>query len=454
MAAEDVARDQRGRLCEAMAELVAARGYSAVRISDLTALAGVSRPTFYELFDDKEACFLATYDEIATDAVAALVPSGQAAGHGGALRLALDSLAALAAARPEQVSLLLLGALGAGPAAGARREQTLRTLSRSFLRLRSGDSRAGSRAGAARTPARRARPSASERLVAAMVLGGIREVTASRLRRGAADELASLTGDLADWASCYPLPPPRSLEPPADAAQRRTLLAAASTPRFPRTAAPGERLPSGHHNLSARFVALNQRERILDAVAAATAADGYAGLAIPTIAKLAHVSHQTFYEHFPTKQAAFLAAVKVGSAGLLQLGSEAFTHDTEWPEAVVIGTHALLRGVAAEPEYTRLGMVDALAAGPEALDLREAAMLQLAALLDPGRALAEASGRAVPAITAEAIVGGIWQAIHLEVLARRSSRLPLLAPLLAHFALLPYLGAKEALRHARRKPPR
>ena len=62
---EEVKRDQRERLQSAIVELIAERGYQAVRILDLTKLARVSRPTFYSLYDDKEELFLAAYDEIA-----------------------------------------------------------------------------------------------------------------------------------------------------------------------------------------------------------------------------------------------------------------------------------------------------------------------------------------------------------------------------------------------------
>ena len=51
-------------------------------------------------------------------------------------------------------------------------------------------------------------------------------------------------------------------------------------------------------------------------------------------------------------------------------------------------------------------------------------LAELATLLDRGRAEAKANGRVVPAIAAEAIVGGAWQAVHLEVAAGRVSRLP------------------------------
>src|SRR6267154_2672164 len=57
--------DQRERLQGAMIELVARKGYPAVRIADLAKLAHVSQPTFYDLYADKEELFLSAYDEIA-----------------------------------------------------------------------------------------------------------------------------------------------------------------------------------------------------------------------------------------------------------------------------------------------------------------------------------------------------------------------------------------------------
>ena len=42
--------------------IVADKGYAATTVADLTKEAGISRTTFYELFADKEACFLAAYD--------------------------------------------------------------------------------------------------------------------------------------------------------------------------------------------------------------------------------------------------------------------------------------------------------------------------------------------------------------------------------------------------------
>ena len=61
---EDVARSQRGRILRAVAESVAAKGFAATSVADVIARAGVSRSTFYELYDGKESAFLDAYSGI------------------------------------------------------------------------------------------------------------------------------------------------------------------------------------------------------------------------------------------------------------------------------------------------------------------------------------------------------------------------------------------------------
>jgi len=59
-----VVRSQRERMLEAMVRVAAAKGYEATTVTDVIEVAGVSRATFYELFEDKEACFLEAYDAV------------------------------------------------------------------------------------------------------------------------------------------------------------------------------------------------------------------------------------------------------------------------------------------------------------------------------------------------------------------------------------------------------
>lgn len=47
-----------------MVEAVARHGFAGTTLNELVTLAGVSKSTFYQHFDNKLDCFLATFDEI------------------------------------------------------------------------------------------------------------------------------------------------------------------------------------------------------------------------------------------------------------------------------------------------------------------------------------------------------------------------------------------------------
>jgi AcrR family transcriptional regulator len=55
---EVVRESQRQRILLAAAEVMATKGYVATSVSDIVAAAGVSRTTFYQLFEDRLDCFL------------------------------------------------------------------------------------------------------------------------------------------------------------------------------------------------------------------------------------------------------------------------------------------------------------------------------------------------------------------------------------------------------------
>jgi AcrR family transcriptional regulator len=59
-----VAYNQRERLLSALAAVVTEHGYPNTTVARITELASVSRRTFYEHFDNREACFIAAYEAI------------------------------------------------------------------------------------------------------------------------------------------------------------------------------------------------------------------------------------------------------------------------------------------------------------------------------------------------------------------------------------------------------
>jgi AcrR family transcriptional regulator len=54
-------RPQKAKLLDAMVRVVGEKGYEAATVADAVRLARVSRGTFYELFQSKEACLAAAY---------------------------------------------------------------------------------------------------------------------------------------------------------------------------------------------------------------------------------------------------------------------------------------------------------------------------------------------------------------------------------------------------------
>lgn len=83
----DVRESQRRRLTQAMLDQVAERGYPATTVGDVVAAARCSRNAFYDLFEDKEACYIAAADETGAEMLDALISAaGEEDSWLGALR--------------------------------------------------------------------------------------------------------------------------------------------------------------------------------------------------------------------------------------------------------------------------------------------------------------------------------------------------------------------------------
>ncbi|MEV6066674.1 helix-turn-helix domain-containing protein [Nocardia sp. NPDC052001] len=115
----EVADSQLARLYVAIIDAVAEHGYNAVSVADLVARAKISRRTFYELFDSKEACFAAAFEVLVDIATTRLDSAIAAAGQLDWRQLVRASLAAylrILADDPAAARALHIEALIAGPA--------------------------------------------------------------------------------------------------------------------------------------------------------------------------------------------------------------------------------------------------------------------------------------------------------------------------------------------------
>jgi AcrR family transcriptional regulator len=187
-----------------------------------------------------------------------------------------------------------------------------------------------------------------------------------------------------------------------------------------------DQLPSGRHGLLRSFVAANQRERILSAVAQAAAELGYAEMSVEAIIVRAGVSRRTFYEHFRNKEDAFFAAYDATVDLLARHIRRAYLNEATARDRLRAGIGAFLQFLTSEPEFARMCIVEVLAAGPRAIARRNEAMRMFAEIIEHNiHELVHSCRR--PALTAETIVGGIHEAVFSRVLADRIDELPGLA---------------------------
>jgi AcrR family transcriptional regulator len=122
-----VARVQRDRLYRALAEVSAERGYAATTVAHVLQRARISRRTFYTLFDDKEECLLAAYNEAMDDAFEAVAggcTSNNGLGPAERIRHGARVLAERCRDEPAVAGLCVVEILGAGPAGQAARMQS------------------------------------------------------------------------------------------------------------------------------------------------------------------------------------------------------------------------------------------------------------------------------------------------------------------------------------------
>ncbi|WP_320672583.1 TetR/AcrR family transcriptional regulator [Patulibacter defluvii] len=176
---EAVIRNQKERILRAVIDVTSVAGYGDMSVEDIIGTAGVSRRTFYDHYANKEAAFLAAYD----DAVGRLQDDMRAAFDSaddviarttGALAVLIDRLAS----DPAMAEMCVVEVLAAGPQAVARRDDTMRrlaTLINEGVALLSGPTNS---------------------LTAETIVGGIHEVVYARVLRGELDQLRDAIPDL------------------------------------------------------------------------------------------------------------------------------------------------------------------------------------------------------------------------------------------------------------------
>lgn len=397
-APQAVERNQRERLYGATVAAVAEYGYESTRVADILTLAGVSRSAFYRYFDNKLECFLATLDalaELAARSMADVYANDDGRSWRARLESVLDRLAQLIIAQPAAARVWLVEIYAAGPQAVDRMERLADHLE-AFAVDAIGE-----------TPDHPGIPREGVRAV----LGGLRQIFHSRLRHDREEELPDLVPDLVDWVLGYGAPPTRLRRP------RKPPPLPAPTPD------PDE-----------------QRRRIVAGVIDLVVEHGYQEVTITEISQRAAVSLTTFYNHFASKQDAFMAAVDEAERQVTEVTLPVYRKAPDWPHAARDVIHAFFAFNATHPEMSRLGGLQIFSGGAEGLDRHEDAIARFGAAIQPGYEESPDTGR----IVGEAISGSLAALVYQQIRRRGPEHLYEVAGIASFLAQAPFIGADAA----------
>jgi AcrR family transcriptional regulator len=183
--------------------------------------------------------------------------------------------------------------------------------------------------------------------------------------------------------------------------------------------------------------------RIIDGLALEASEKGYRAVTIADIVKRAGIARNTFYENFRSKEDCFLAAQQYVMAAALEQVVTAAGEIDDWPRRVEAGLAAFLAYIAREPALARTCMVEALAAGPAAIESYEESLQSFVSLFRLGRDVSPYGGE-LPATLEEALIGGVFWILYQRLSLSEAEQIEGLLPELVEFALTPYLGAEAA----------
>lgn len=413
---------QRERILAGVVAVANRDGYAGVNVSGVIEQAGVSRPTFYDYFADKDEGYLAAVTDVqeqlteqVRDAITQQEPQD-------ALRAAVTALAEFAGAEPAKARFLMAETMAAGKQALDARDHGIDQIEKIIEKAHR------------KVPPTTTIPDISPHIV----IGGVYRLLAARLRRGEPG-VSSVQQDLVDWVARY--------EAPAGQQRWRSLKASVSPPLSPYVPDivrnPPPHLGPGRQRLTPEEVAANHRQRILYAAADHAKSKGYTATTIADITTAAGIDGRAFYAAFTDKQEAFMAVHELGYQEVMAVTAGAFFAGTTWPERSWEAGRAFTQFLERHPTIAHVGFVEAYAVGPAAAQRVEDSHTAFTMFLQEGYGYA-ASPQPPTRVALEAIITSVFEVVYREVRAGREARLSRLLGHIVMIWLAPFLGMEAA----------
>jgi AcrR family transcriptional regulator len=423
--------DQRERLLAAITQLAIEGSAHDLTVAQIVALAGVSRPTFYEHFSDREECFVRALEPAAEALLSALETALASCEPQQAPSAAAAALVDFARAEPGLARLLMSDSLAGGRPALDARDRLIERAAQAIERALD-----------------RATTDASISAISPrLMLGVTSRLLAVRLDRGE-ERLADFQAELCVWLQSYSLPGARRR-----ARARSIAPTEAPSPLISARLRPPPALAHPPGRTTDAAFSENQWLRIVFATAAIVARDGYAAATVAEITRVAGLDTRAFYRLFACKEQALADARELMFGHAMALTAGAFATAESWPERVWEASQAFAHCVEQNPTLAYVSFGESHAGGPVAMARLPQLIDAFTIFLQEGYRYASprpGSPAAPSPVALEAIVTAVFELCHLR--SRRAAEQP--EPQLhelAFICLAPFLGATQASDFLRRR---
>jgi AcrR family transcriptional regulator len=428
---------QRQRILAGLISCLARQEYAATTVAHIIARAGVSRPTFYEFFADKEDCLVQAIADTAETLCARAALDISSAGGTSSVYASVAALLEFCRASANPARLLTTASLEAGPAALDERDRWILTIAKMV------DDRDGEGPGDGRVPD----------LDSGILLGGVSRLIATRLRQGRAlDE--RFRSELLAWIESYEAAPGERVWHSLRSSSAHTALQPIVDP-------PLGYAPVGGGARSRPRDVGRDRQQLLFTAAELLREKGFAATTATEVAKRAGIGSRHFSRLFSDKREVLLELFQLGSRRTLAATAAAYFSRASWPERQWRAGEAFISYVGLNPVLPQMGFVEAYSGGARGARQVDHILAAFTLFLREGDLLL-APGAYRPTRTArEAIAAYNFELFYRE--ARRGPRADF-ASLLAQpqlCTLTPFLGharaiefIEEQLAARRSQPPR
>lgn len=415
---------QRERLLGAMAWLLAREGYANVTVARVIARAGVSRPTFYEHFADREGCFLAVLASAQRQLHRAVRAAVEGAPPERRAASVLEALVDFARSHPAIARVAFSESLSAGRRALEARDEATAELA---LIIEDGYA-----------PALAPADAPAPDLPSSVLVGAVSRMLASRLSAGE-PIAAELSRELHAWLASYELPlaehrwrDVRPREPP----QRSPFL-----PAGPLRCAPPR--PAGARRVPAAHAMRAQRLPVIFATAELVSREGYDAITVAEIARRAAMESAAFYRLFAGKREALLACGELLFEHLMSVSAAAFVTGERWPERVWEAARACAQCLQQNPILAQAVVVESHAVGACTLVELERFTGAFTIFLEEGLRDEAASRRPSP-VGLQALAASAFELGYQVMRRGDGERLSGLLGHIVFIALAPFLTAEQA----------